>query len=247
MGAREAGGFLYFSTGNTEGARSWGDGEGVFRVGPDLIHTTDPRDFFAPSDWKQLDANDLDMAGVTPAPIALDGSEMLLALGKDGNAYLLNRTNLGGIGSAIATRQVARGSIITAPAVYRVRDGVVVAYRARGTGCPNGSHIAGIGVLAVTSDPSHRLFSAWCARLDGEGIPIVTTTEGNSEPIVWVVGAEGDDRLHGFRGDTGEEIFDGDGPGNRMNGLRHFATILVAGGHFYIAGDGRIFAFQLPQ
>jgi len=32
-----------------------------------------------------------------------------------------------------------------------------------------------------------------------------------------------------------------------MNGLRHFATILVAAGHFYIAGDGRIFAFRLPQ
>jgi hypothetical protein len=32
-----------------------------------------------------------------------------------------------------------------------------------------------------------------------------------------------------------------------MNGLRHFATILVAAGRFYIAGDGRIFAFELPQ
>jgi hypothetical protein len=32
-----------------------------------------------------------------------------------------------------------------------------------------------------------------------------------------------------------------------MSGLRHLATILVAGGRFYIAGDGRIFAFQLPK
>ena len=61
------------------------------------------------------------------------------------------------------------------------------------------------------------------------------------------VGAEGDDRLHGFRGDTGEEIFTEAATGDGMTGLRHFATILVAGGHFYIAGDGRIFVYGLPQ
>jgi ribosomal protein L24E len=31
-----------------------------------------------------------------------------------------------------------------------------------------------------------------------------------------------------------------------MTGLRHFATILVAAGRMYVAGDGRIFAFDLP-
>ena len=98
----------------------------------------------------------------------------------------------------------------------------------------------------MTADPGHRLHSAWCARLDGRGAPIVTTTDGSSNPIVWVVGAEGDDRLHGFRGDTGQEIFT-DGADDRMTGLRHFATILTAAGRFYVAGDGRIFAFDLPR
>jgi hypothetical protein len=97
----------------------------------------------------------------------------------------------------------------------------------------------------VTADPSHRLYSAWCAPLDGRGAPIVTTTNGSSDPIVWAVGAEGDDRLHGFRGDTGQEIFTG-AADDRMTGLRHFATILAATGRFYVAGDGRIFAFELP-
>jgi hypothetical protein len=40
----------------------------------------------------------------------------------------------------------------------------------------------------------------------GEGSPIVTTTDGRSNPIVWIIGAEGDERLHGYRGDTGEPI-----------------------------------------
>ena len=106
--------------------------------------------------------------------------------------------------------------------------------------------IAGIGAIAVTADASYRLNPAWCARLDGRGAPIVTTTDGRSDPIVWAVGAEGDDRLHGFRGDTGQEIFTG-AADDRMSGLRHLATILVAAGRFYIAGDGRIFAFELPR
>jgi hypothetical protein len=72
-GLSEADGHLYFSAGTTEGARSWQDGEGVFQVGPDLVHSQDPRVFFAPSDWKQLDEDDLDLGGVTPLPLASPG------------------------------------------------------------------------------------------------------------------------------------------------------------------------------
>ena len=107
--------------------------------------------------------------------------------------------------------------------------------------------MSGIAALAVTARTGNQLSSAWCSPLDGGGAPIVTTTDGTTEPIVWAVGAEGDNRLHGFRGDTGEEIFAGAGAGEGMDGLRHFATILVAAGRFYIAGDGHIFAFKLPR
>ena len=128
-----------------------------------------------------------------------------------------------------------------------MRDAVLVAYQARGAACPDGAHVSGIAALAVTAQADNRLYTAWCARLDGRGAPIVTTTDGSAEPIVWAVGAEGDGRLHGFRGDTGEEIYAGAAPRDGMTGLRHFATILVAAGRFYVAGDGRIFAFELPR
>jgi hypothetical protein len=128
-----------------------------------------------------------------------------------------------------------------------VRHAVLVAYEAHEAACPNGAYMSGIGALAVTAETGNRLNSAWCARLYGRGAPIVTTTDGGSEPIVWAVGAEGDNRLHGFRGNTGQEIYTGGGSGEGMTGLRHFATILVAAGRFYIAGDGRIFTFELPK
>jgi len=74
------------------------------------------------------------------------------------------------------------------------------------------------------------------------GAPIVTTSDDNgANPIVWIVGAEGDNRLHGYRGDTGEELTKA--TGETMQGLRHFVTILAAEGNLYIAADERIYAF----
>ncbi len=59
-----------------------------------------------------------------------------------------------------------------------------------------------------------------------------------------MVGAEGDERLHAFRGDTGAPLFTSE----RLKGLRHFATILAAGGRLFVAGDGRVYAFDVgPQ
>ena len=52
---------------------------------------------------------------------------MILALGKDGKAYLLDRNNLGGIGGSLAVETVDTRAIITAPAAYPAADGVFVA------------------------------------------------------------------------------------------------------------------------
>ena len=64
------------------------------------------------------------------------------------------------------------------------------------------------------------------------------------DSIVWIVGAEGDNRLHGYRGDTGEPIFTGGGRDEAMRGLHHFQTLIVARDRLYVAGDGRVYAFE---
>jgi hypothetical protein len=58
-----------------------------------------------------------------------------------------------------------------------------------------------------------------------------------------MVGAGGDNRLHGFRADTGDPVFTGGGATDAMVGLRHFVTILAADRRLFIAGDDRIYAF----
>jgi hypothetical protein len=71
---------------------------------------------------------------------------------------------------------------------------------------------------------------------------VVTTTDGHSNAIVWVLGAEGDNQLHGFRGDTGETLFTE--PHQAMAGLRHFQTLIATEDRLYVVADGSIYAFR---
>lgn len=241
---------LFVATGNTDAPQEWGDGEAVIHLPADLQHSSDRHDFFAPSNWRVLDAAHAELGGANPLPIDLPGTvPLILQLGKDGNAYLLDRANLGGIGGALAIRRVAGGSVITAPAAYPEAGGMFVAFRAHAAFCPSGA-TARLAALAIAGGPRPSLRTAWCASFDNEGtrpIPIVTTTDGHADPIVWIVGAGGDNRLHGFRGDTGQVVSGGGGPEERMGGLAHFATILPADHAFYVAGDGRLYAFRFGK
>jgi hypothetical protein len=92
----------------------------------------------------------------------------------------------------------------------------------------------------VSSSAPHAIATAWCAQVDGAGAPIVTTTDGHSDPIVWMLGAEGDNRLHGFRGDTGEPLFES----GRLAGLRHFQTLIATGNRLFVGADNRVYSFS---
>src|SRR5262249_30353028 len=135
-GLSSDGKFLFAATGNTFGTSSYADGETVVRLGQTLRRSTDKRDFFAPADWHALDARDADLGGTNPLPLDVAAPRgtraLLLALGKDRKAYLLDRDNLGGIGGQLAAPTVAARLIVTAPAAYPTEDGVLVAFHADG-------------------------------------------------------------------------------------------------------------------
>ena len=73
--------------------------QAVFRVGADLRRSENKQDYFAPSGWKMLDAQDEDLGASNPLPLnapnAAGGPGLMLALGKDRKAYLLDRNKLG--------------------------------------------------------------------------------------------------------------------------------------------------------
>src|SRR5437762_13280605 len=67
--------------------------------------------------------------------------------------------------------------------------------------------------------------------------------------IVWAVvtGSTGDQRLHGYDGDTGAVIYAGGGTNETMAGTHSYSTTgIVASGRIYVATNNKVYAFKLP-
>lgn len=237
---------LFVTTGNTMGATTWNDGEAIIRLEPGLAHSSDPKNYFAPSNWKTLDEQDLDLGGTEAIPIDIgegpSPAQRLIAFGKDGNAYLVDRNNLGGVGGAIARETVSGSRIRTAPAVHQTKSETKIAFTNPGSDQCEENNIT---MLNITDNGKSSVGFAWCKPLNGGGAPIITTTNGSSDAIVWVVGAEGDNMLHGFDAHNGHIVFAGNG--TTMTGLHHFQTILATQHRLYVAADGKVYAFAFDR
>ncbi|MGH7117686.1 MAG: PQQ-binding-like beta-propeller repeat protein [Acetobacteraceae bacterium] len=224
---------FFVATGNTIGARHWAGGEAVFRLGLDGQFSGRRQDYFTPSNWKELDDADLDLGATNPMLI---GSRYVLALGKDGNAYLMNRADLGGLGGQVAEARVSRVPIRTAPASFVSNGDVFVVFQGEGAGCPAGEEG---DLVALQIAPGPHISVAWCAPEHGLGAPIVTTAANGADPIVWAIGAEGDERLRAFRASDGKLLF----TSQPLGLVRRFETPAVGGGRIYVAADSALYAF----
>ncbi len=238
---------LFITTGNTftNSSSSWSGGEAIVRLPGDLAFSGKTADYFAPSNWQTLDDEDRDLGGTEAIPLNVDSASgkpapRVIAFGKDGNAYLANRNKLGGIGGQIGITNVSGTVIITAPAVYETPTTTMVAF----TNYSGVAPCAGqnnLTMLNVAPKGTSPLTVAWCQAFSGRGSPIVTTTDGVSNPIVWVVGAEGDNLLHGYNATTGAVLFAGGG--STLSGLHRFQTLMAANGRLYVAGDNKVYSF----
>jgi outer membrane protein assembly factor BamB len=240
----------FVATGNTiNTGGNWGGGEAVIRFQPGPIFTGSPNDYWAPLDWLELDNLDFDLGGCGPLLLDVPGatpSHLVVALGKNTVGYLLNRDNLGGISLPVAQASVnPANSTIQAAAAYRTEQGTYVAFRATREK---------LSTFRITATNPPTIVIGWSAtRTNGGcGSPFVTTTDGSSNPIVWVVGTagwgiEGDQRLHGYDGDTGAVVYAGGGPNELIPGTHSYSTTgIVARGRIYVAGDNKVYAFEVP-
>jgi len=235
----------FVTTGNTNfTGGTWCGGEAVIRFQPGPIFS----DYWAPTNWLQLDTDDLDLGGSGPLLVDVPGatpSHLVVALGKDGNAYLLNRDNLGGISAPIDSFQVTAQAINQGAATYRTNQGTYVACRA--------SRLE-LSTLRITATNPPNIAGAWSINRTGLGCgsPFVTSTDGTNNMIVWTIGTGGegdlgDQRLHGYDGDTGAVVYAGGGANELMAGTHSYSTIgIVARGRIYVATDNKVYAFELP-
>jgi hypothetical protein len=243
-GASYDGHDLFVATGYKFGDDEWGGQQAVLRLPLDLVWQRKTENYFAPEDWSRSGA--LGVANPLPLdlPDGASGTALLLAL-KVGGAYLFDRNNLGGIGHPAAEQQLG-SSYIFSPAAYRSERDMLVVFQSYGPNCP-GHRDNGLTALRISAGPPATMRREWCNGVNSGGAPIVTTSDERADPIVWLVGAEGDGRLHGLRGDTGQEIVTSEPIDIEPDQLRHFVTILSAGGRLYVAGDGHVFAFGLSH
>ena len=233
---------MFVVTGNTfNTAGNWMGGEAIIRLQAGPIWSGQPMDYWAPTNWFNLDLGDTDLGGVSATVIDVPGatpSELVLALGKDSNAYLLDRNNLGGVTLPVAQANVSGINRGTSAVTYHTRLGTYIAFH-NDTGV--------IKAYKVTATNPPTIIFAWSQTQNGRGSPWVTTIDGTNNTIVWVAGTGngGDQRLHGYDGDTGAVIYAGGGVNELMTGTQQWNTGIAVRGRIYFAADDKIYAFML--
>src|SRR5438128_4666474 len=232
---------MFVVTGNTFNTGGvWSGGEAIIRLQAGPTWTGQPTDYWVPTNWLNLDNGDTDLGGVSATVIDVPGatpSQLVLALGKDGNAYLVNRNNLGGITAPVAQANVGGINGGTSAVTYHTSQGAYFGFH---------NDAGAISAYKATATNPPTIVSAWSVSQNGRGSPWITTTHGTNNVIVWVAGVQGDQRLHGYNGDTGAVIYAGGGASELMTGTRRWNTGIVARGRIYSGADNKIYAFNMP-
>lgn len=232
---------LYVATGNAPGGTTpWGGSEAIVRLQPGPVFSGATTDYWAPTNWQSLDSGDVDLGGSNPIIVDVPGatpSALVVAIGKDRNGYIINRTNLGGVSAPVTQAVVSSGQVINSPATYRTSQGTYVALRP-----PNGT----LTTFKITPGNPPTITTGWTVTSTGRTSPFVTSTDGTNNAIVWAYGHGTNQRLFGYNGDTGATIFAGGGASDTISGARTFTTGIAARGRIYVAGDNKVYAFKVP-
>ncbi len=118
----DSAGDLLVATGNGSSSDQFDYGNALIKLSADL----QVLDWFAPSDWASLNAQDLDLGSL--GPTLVDGGFVFQA-GKDGIGYVVAADHLGGIGGQVFSQRVCGGAYggtaYAAPYLYvPCRDGL---------------------------------------------------------------------------------------------------------------------------
>jgi hypothetical protein len=242
---------VFFATGNGGGdaTSDWSGGEAIFRFTGSMKDT--PDDVFIAPTWRQLDSVDGDLGGSGVVIIQQSNApfpKLALAFGKDGNMYAVDASHMGGaVGvPALLEMKVATHDIVDSPAAVPFGGGTLVVFDAQnggvGVNCPGGTTGDLVAVQLMPGSPPSASV-AWCAPGWGHGSPIITTTDGTNEPIVWLTGGGGDNALRAYDGATGNVIYDSSDQSVAMAGMYRFNTLIAANGRLLIAANNQAFQF----
>ncbi len=108
-------GNVYVTTGNGASMTTFDHSDSVIKLSPTLTE----EGYFAPTNWVQLNQDDGDLGSLAPAIV---GPNLLFQIGKQGVGYLLNASQLGGIGGQLFSANVCDesfgGTAFVAPDLF---------------------------------------------------------------------------------------------------------------------------------
>jgi outer membrane protein assembly factor BamB len=196
-------GNLYVVTANSYGATGYDYSDSVLELSPSLALL----DSFAPSNWQQLNALDLDLGSVGPVLLA---NGLVFVVGKQGVGYLLQANHLGGI----------NGQLFAAPVCAPGSDG---AYGGTAYLDPYIFVPCAEGLVALKLGAGPSLSIAWHGPIGTTpGAPVV------SGGVVWIMSREG--YLYALDPVTGHVRY-ASWPGPTTT---HFPSLSAGGGQLFV-------------
>jgi outer membrane protein assembly factor BamB len=192
-------GTLLVTSGNSDGKQDFDDGNAIVRLSPAL----QPLDAFAPTNWVQLNAGDIDLGTISTA--LLDGNR-LFQIGKEGVGYVVDASHMGGVGGELHQQKLC--------------DSVFggVAHQGTTVYVPCSSQLMAVSVT------DNEFTSAWTAEVDNPGPPIVVGD------LVWLLDVQAG-TVHALNRTSGEQVFSDDvGTVTHFSSPAAGAGLVVVGG-----------------
>ena len=238
------------------------DSEEVIRITGMAVADKSNQNVFYPTEWVTMDFTDADFSANSPVYIEVpdtDGTTRtyVVAITKDGSLYVLDSKNLGGMGGEVAKLTIATGgsmAVHTVPAAYTTPNGVHVTFTTdSGAQCPAGmpSGTVVMSVLIPTGvEPVPQV--VWCASIgqagaqgeDGAGSllpasPMITTTDGKSDAMVWFINGG---KLTAVDGDNGKVLYTSS---DTCTGVKQWTAPIAVKGRIVAGGDGHLCSWSL--
>ena len=243
---------VFVTTGNGYGSMGVNlDSEAVIRIRGMASLTRGDADIFYPAEWKAIDDRDDDMGGTSPVVFDLPGPtpmKLVASAAQQGHVYFMNTAMMGGMGGQVAehvtTTANADHTLSTALTSYKSGMGTYVALTVDGYSLCTGDRV--LMSIKVNPGPPIATTTAWCLPIGGledtsggrSSAPMITTTDGTSEPIVWIMSGP---TLVGVDGDTGTMV----AMAGTCGPPHHWTAPIAVKGRIIVGVDGRLCSWSV--
>ncbi|HZQ24413.1 MAG TPA: Ig-like domain-containing protein [Terriglobales bacterium] len=242
-------GFVYLATANgtfdaDSGGRDYGDSALKLSLTGGALSVAD---YFTPYDQANLNSKDLDLGsgGVTILPDPQPGPypHLMVAAGKGGTIYLLNRDSLGGYNPAGNTQIVQ-----SIPGAILQLFGTAAYWNSNVYLAARNDYVKAFAMQSSGQLTTAPVFKTTKPTVN-YGVPVISAN-GNTNGLLWMVHSSttnGPMMLSAYDATTLKELYNTTQNSNRdaLGTAAHFATPVIANGRVYVGTESQVRIYGL--